>query len=548
MKRLNQVWNGKNTETGGHAKVPEPAIISLESSQTRKNIESWLVVKLAERLEVKTDDIDIHKDFIDYGLNSIEAVNLSGELENFINRRMPPTLLWDYPNISALAKYLIEENTPELIKKNEEIFDSIKAKSNGHFSPEEKEEKPENEEINQEYYRLELFPKYRQLQIQLEGIRELGIDNPFFIPQERINNNTTSIAGRELLNFATYNYLGMCGDAAVSLAAKNAIDLYGTSVSASRLLSGEKPLHRELEIEIADFIGVEDSIVFVGGHATNVTTISHLFGQNDLILHDALSHNSIFHGCLLSGATVIAFPHNDWESLDRILSDRRHRYQKVLIAIEGVYSTDGDIPNLPQFIEVKKRHKAFLLVDEAHSMGTAGKTGRGISEYFGIDPMEVELWMGTLSKSFASCGGYIGGSGALVEYLKYTAPGFVYSVGISPPDAASALAALRVLKAEPERVAELQERSRLFLQLAGDRGLNTGPSKDSPVIPLIVGESMKSVRLSHNLFQRGINVPFMFYPSVPQNAARLRFFITCNHTEEQINLAVDTVAEELSKL
>jgi len=548
MKRLNKVWNGNNPETGGHAKVPEVSIVSLESSQTRKNIESWLVVKLAERLEVKTDDIDIHKDFIDYGLNSIEAVNLSGELENFINRRMPPTLLWDYPNISALAKYLIEENTPEIFKKHREILDSTKAKSNGHFPPEKKEEKPETEAIKPEYYRLELFPKYRQLQQQLGAIKELGIDNPFFLPQERINNNTTSIDGRELLNFATYNYLGMCGDAAVSLAAKDAIDLYGTSVSASRLLSGEKPLHRELETEIADFIGVEDSIVFVGGHATNVTTISHLFGQNDLILHDALSHNSIFHGCLLSGATVIAFPHNDWESLDRILSDRRHRYQKVLIAIEGVYSTDGDIPNLPQFIEVKKRHKAFLLVDEAHSIGTVGKTGRGIGEYFGIDPMEVELWMGTLSKSFASCGGYIAGSGALVEYLKYTAPGFVYSVGISPPDVASALASFRVLRAQPERVAELQERSQLFLQLAGDRGLNTGPSKDSPVIPIIVGESMKSVRLSHNLFQRGINVPFMFYPSVPQNAARLRFFITCSHTKEQINFAVETVAEELNEL
>ncbi len=545
MKRLNKVWNGNNPETGGDAKVPEPAIVSLESSQTRKNIESWLVVKLAERLEVKTDDIDIHKDFIDYGLNSIEAVNLSGELENFIDRRMPPTLLWDYPNISALAKYLIAENPPEIFKANEKNSDSMKTKTNGHFSAEEKEE---TEEIKPEYYRLELFPKYRQLQRQLGAIKELGIDNPFFIPQERINNNTTSVNGRELLNFATYNYLGMCGDAAVSLAAKNAIDLYGTSVSASRLLSGEKPLHRELETEIADFIGVEDSIVFVGGHATNVTTISHLFGQNDLILHDALSHNSIFHGCLLSGATVIAFPHNDWESLDRILSDRRHRYQKVLIAIEGVYSTDGDIPSLPQFIEVKKRHKAFLLVDEAHSMGTVGKTGRGISEYFGIDPMEVELWMGTLSKSFASCGGYIAGSRALVEYLKYTAPGFVYSVGISPPDAASTLASFKVLRTEPERVAGLQERSRLFLQLAGDRGLDTGPSKDSPVIPIIVGESMKSVRLSHNLFQRGINVPFMFYPSVPQNAARLRFFITYNHTEAQINFAVETVAEELSKL
>ncbi|NEP40300.1 MAG: aminotransferase class I/II-fold pyridoxal phosphate-dependent enzyme, partial [Okeania sp. SIO2H7] len=154
----------------------------------------------------------------------------------------------------------------------------------------------------------------------------------------------------------------------------------------------------------------------------------------------------------------------------------------------------------------------------------------------------------SLSKSFASCGGYIAGCRALVEGLKYAAPGFVYSVGISPPDGASALAALRVLKAEPERVARLRERSRLFLQLAGDRHLNTGLSKDSPVVPIIVGESMKSVQLSHNLFERGINVPFMFYPSVPQNAARLRFFITCNHTEEQIKFAVDTVAEELNKL
>ncbi len=556
MKRLNEVWNGKNTQPLPNTQVSETGITNLESSQTRKTIESWLVLNLAQRLELQTDDIDIHKDFIDYGLNSIEAVNLSGELENFIGRRLPPTLLWDYPNVLALAKYLVAENPAEIFKvaqsmsiyENGRNSDSIRAKNNGHSTVENREEKSEKNEIIPEYYRFDQFPKYRQLQKQLGEIRELGIHNPFFLTQEKINDNTTLIAGRELLNFATYNYLGMCGDPAVSRAAKEAIDLYGTSVSASRLLSGEKPLHQELEREIADFIGVEDSIVYVGGHATNVSTISHLFGQNDLILHDALSHNSIFHGCLLSGATVIAFPHNDWESLDRILSDRRHRYQKVLIAVEGVYSTDGDIPNLPEFIEVKKRHQAFLMVDEAHSIGTLGTSGRGIAEYFGIDPMDVDLWMGTLSKSFASCGGYIAGCGALVEYLKYTAPGFVYSVGISPPDAASALASIRVLRTEPERVAQLQERSRLFLQLAGDRGLNTGLSEGSPVIPIIVGESMKSVQLSHNLFQRGINVPFMFYPSVPQNAARLRFFITCNHTEAQINLAVDTLAEELNKL
>lgn len=399
-----------------------------------------------------------------------------------------------------------------------------------------------------EYYQFECYPEYRQLQQQLEQIRSLGCGNPFFIPQERVNTDTTRVGDRELINYATYNYLGLCGDPAVSRAACEAIDRYGTSVSASRLISGEKPLHRELERAIADWIGAEDSIVYVGGHATNVTTIAHLFGRHDLILHDAFAHNSIFQGCLLSGASTMAFPHNDVAALDRILRERRHRYQRVLIAIEGVYSTDGDIPDLPAFIDVKQRHKAFLMVDEAHSIGVLGRCGRGIGEHFGVAPADVDLWMGTLSKSLASCGGYIAGCRAVVEYLKYTAPGFVYSVGISPPNAAAVLAALRVLEAEPERIERLHDRSRLFLTLARERGLDTGLSQNSPVIPILVGDSLKSVCLSQNLFKRGINVPFMIYPSVPQNAARLRFFVTCTHTDDQIRQTVDALAEEVAKL
>lgn len=542
MKLLNQLTNEKDSQ---HLSLvnndPDPALQVPQLSASIETIKSWLISQLAERLELNTNEIDIERDFIDYGLNSIEVVNLSGELENLLGRRLPPTLLLDYPTIEALAEYLVEDTTqdtgPNIHKKLED--EAEVPTSNPTI---------ETEEIPLEYYNFDLYPEYLQLQKQMAEINATGIGNPFFIPQERINNNTTVIGGRELVNYATYNYLGMCGDPLVSNAAKEAIDRYGTSVSASRLLSGEKPLHQELEREIADFIGVEDSIVYVGGHATNVTTISHLFGQNDLILHDSLSHNSIFQGCLLSGATIIAFPHNDWQALDRLLSDRRHRYKRILIAIEGVYSTDGDIPDLPKFIEIKQRYKAFLMVDEAHSIGTIGKHGRGISEYFGADPNDIDLWMGTLSKSFASCGGYIAGSKALVEYLKYTSPGFVYSVGISPPDAASVLAAIRLLKAEPERVTQLQERSRLFLECARELGLNTGMSKDSPVIPIIVGESIKSVLLSQSLFQRGINVPFMFYPSVPHNAARLRFFITCNHTEEQIRFTIDALAEELRKM
>ncbi len=403
-------------------------------------------------------------------------------------------------------------------------------------------------EIPPEYYRFDLYPEYLKLKQQQQDIVALGDKNPFFTPQEGLTSHTTVVNGQELINYATYNYLGMSGDPVVSQAAKNAIDHYGTSVSASRLLSGEKPLHRELEAALAQLIGTEDCIVYVGGHATNVTTVGHLFGQNDLILHDALSHNSLLQGCLLSGATAIAFPHNDWDAAERILRDRRHRYRRVLIVIEGVYSTDGDIPNLPEFITIKQRHKAFLMVDEAHSIGVLGTHGRGIGEYFGVNPHDVDLWMGTLSKSFASCGGYIAGCQAVVEYLKYTAPGFVYSVGISPPNAASVLAAIQVLQAEPSRVAQLHQRSALFLELAKQRGLNTGTSQGSPVIPIIVGDSLKSVQLSRNLSQRGINVPFMIHPSVPQNGARLRFFVTCQHTQEQIRYTVETLAEEVAKL
>jgi 8-amino-7-oxononanoate synthase len=527
MTLLNEICDGKTEENSAFGaslvSLPEP-----DSSQDALSIQAWLVAKLAEVLHTAAEEIDLDRDFADYGLDSVEAVNLSGELENFLGRRLSPTLLWDYPTIATLADYLHRNSSKNVSPPNLVPELSI--------------------DIPEEYYRPELFPEYQKLQRQIQDVEALGNGNPFFIAHERAVSNTTVVGGRTLINFATYNYIGMCGDPQVSLAAREAIELYGTSACASRLISGEKPLHRELEQEIADFIGTEASIIYVGGHATNVSTIGHLMGKDDLILYDALSHNSIMQGCFMSGASLVAFPHNDWQELERILLDRRHRYQKVLIAIEGVYSTDGDIPDLPKFIEIKQRHKALLMVDEAHSMGVLGKNGRGIAEYYDIDAKKVDLWMGTLSKSFASCGGYIAGSQALVEYLKYTSPGFVFSVGMSPPNTAAALAAIRVLKAEPERVAKVRSRAEFFLKLARAKGLNTGMSKDSPVIPIIVGDSLKSIQLSQHLFARGINVPFMIYPSVPQNGARLRFFITCDHTEEQISTTIEILAQELTKL
>jgi myxalamid-type polyketide synthase MxaB len=488
--------------------------------------------------------IEPQQNFGDLGMDSLMAVELKNSLQATLGMQIPLTSAFDYPTVELLTDYLLQE-----LSGTEVIVHS----DNGHSSlaesaipVEEIASATPTREILPEFSQFRLMPQYLNLKKDLERVEQLG--NPFFEVYDGIARDTIRIGDRELINYSSYNYLGMSGDPIISQAAIDAIARYGTSVSASRVLSGERQLHRELEKEIANFLGTEDCIAYIGGHATNVTTIGHLFGQNDLIVGDALSHNSIREGCKLSGATILEFPHNDWQSLDRILSEHRHQYEKVLIAIEGIYSTDGDISCLPEFVKLKKRHQVFILVDEAHSIGVLGASGRGISEFFGVDPADVDLWMGTLSKSFASCGGYIAGCREVIEYLKYTAPGFVFSVGMSPPNAAASLAALKLLKNEPQRVERLRDRAKLFLELAQLQGLNTGTSKDSPIIPIIVGEPYKAVQLSQALGKRGINVQPMVYPSVPYNASRLRFFISCTHTEEQIRLTVDAIASEIAKL
>ncbi len=378
-------------------------------------------------------------------------------------------------------------------------------------------------------------------------IREAGavlnIDNPYFRPHDGLAGAETRIGARDLLNFASYNYLGLNGHPTVVAAAKAAIDRYGTSVSASRIVSGERPVHRELEAALAEIYRAEECLVLVSGHATNVTVIGHLVGPRDAVVHDALAHNSIVQGAKLSGARRLSFPHNDLDALDRLLAGLRGRAQRLLVVTEGHYSMDGDIPDLPRLIAIVRRHGAYLMVDEAHALGVLGTNGGGIAEHFGIDPREVDIWMGTLSKTLSACGGYIAGSRDIVEYLRCTAPGFLYSVGLAPPLAAAALAALGMMRAEPERVARLRVNAQAFLKAATAAGLDTGTSLGAALIPIIVGSSIGATRAVDLLFQRGVNVQPILYPAVAERAARLRFFVSAMHTPEQIERAVrETVA------
>ena len=477
--------------------------------------------------------ISLDSNIVEMGMDSLERLEISHSLEETFGGRFPENVLSEMETCREVALAVQNCIGTEVKQARQEVAASASTKKH---------------QVAPEDYLFAEMPEYKRLLENEAMLFKTGIPNPFFSVHESVTNDRTVIEGRELISWSSYNYLGMSGDPVVAAAAKAAIDLYGTSVSASRLVSGEKPIHRQLEQGIADFIGCEDSIVFVGGHSTNETTIGHLFAPGDLIVHDALAHNSIMQGAILSGACRRAFDHNNWQHLDEILTELRGDYRRVLVVVEGVYSMDGDYPDLPRLVEFKKRHKIFLMVDEAHSIGTMGPHGRGISEHFDVDPRDVDLWMGTLSKSFGTCGGYIAGSNEVIQYLKYTAPGFVYSVGLSPPNCAAALASLRVLEEEPERVARVQANSESFLRQAKQHKLDTGLSNKTPVIPVILGNSLNSLTLSRRLYHQGINVQPILYPAVEEKATRLRFFITSMHSEEQIRTTVDTVAEELFKI
>ncbi|MEM8819680.1 MAG: aminotransferase class I/II-fold pyridoxal phosphate-dependent enzyme [Pseudomonadota bacterium] len=395
------------------------------------------------------------------------------------------------------------------------------------------------------------FDELQELQtirLQQQVLRRFGLTSPFFRRVDGQPGPTTVVEGRAATRFTSYDYLGLNEHPAMRAAAVNAIHRHGVSPGASRLVGGEREEQRALEERLAHLYDAEDAIVMVSGHATNVTVLGTLLGSNDLILIDALGHNSTFEGARLSGAARRTFPHNDLDRLDALLSAERHRHRRALIAVEGLYSMDGDCPDLNRLVEIKERHDAWLMVDEAHALGVLGATGRGLHEAAGIDPSAVDIWMGTLSKTLAATGGYIAGSRALIDLLRHTAPGFVFSVGLAPVLAAAATTALDAMLEEPERVARLAVNGAHLQRAAVAAGLDTGTSLGLAVVPVILGNSLKAVALSAQLAEAGIEVAPIVHPAVPERSARLRFFVTSEHEPAQIDRAIALTAERASGL
>lgn len=341
---------------------------------------------------------------------------------------------------------------------------------------------------------------------------------------------TITVDGQALINFASNDYLGLAGDERLIQAAVVATQTYGTGSTGSRLLTGHRPLHRDLELAIAALKQTDDAIVFSSGYLANIGTIASLVGQRDLILGDQYNHSSLKKGAILSGATVIDYRHGDLEDLTQLLQQHRTQYRRCLITTDTVFSMDGDLCPLPGLLALAAQHQAMVLVDEAHGTGVLGDRGAGVVEHLGCTGQPL-IQMGTLSKALGSLGGYVAGSAPLIDFLRNRAPSWIYTTGLTPADTAAALAALKIVQQEPERRSRLW-RNRARLQDMLTQHFPVLPS-DSPILCVQLDSPQAALQLAQRYQAQGMFVPAIRPPTVP--TSRLRFSVMATHTPEQLS-------------
>ncbi len=379
---------------------------------------------------------------------------------------------------------------------------------------------------------MDLFEKTRTFTRAKEAM-ELGL-YPFFQPLSDSEGTTALFRGKEVVMIGSNNYLGLTTHPKVRQAAIEAIERYGTSCTGSRFLNGTLELHLELDRRLAAFVGKEAALVFPTGYQTNVGTISALVQKGDFVIIDKDDHASIVDGCFMSRGEMRRFNHNDPDSLDRVLS-RLPQDAGKLVVVDGVYSMGGDIAPLPQLVEIAKRYGARIMVDDAHSLGVLAD-GRGTAAHFGLTD-EVDLIMGTFSKSFASIGGFIAGSAEVMHYVQHHARSLMFSASLPAPNAATVLAALTIIETEPEHVRRLWENANYMRAGLHRLGYDTGPSQ-TPIIPLMIRDEYRTVLAWHALIENGVYTNPVVPPGVPPNSSLLRTSYMATHTTEHLDRAL----------
>jgi len=388
---------------------------------------------------------------------------------------------------------------------------------------------------------MDIFEKCAKF-VEADEVKEQGL-YPYFRPIASAEDTEVIIEGKKVLMFGSNNYLGLTVHPKVKEAAQKAIEKYGTGTCGSRFLNGTLEIHLELERKLAEFMGKERALVFSTGYQTNLGTISALATKEDVVITDKWDHASIIDGTRLSFGEIRRFKHNDMKDLERVLKSIPEEKGK-LIVVDGLFSMEGDIADLPGIVELAKKYNARVMVDDAHAIGVLGKNGRGTAEHYGLED-EVDLVMGTFSKSFASLGGFIAGKEYVINYIQHFARSLIFSASMPPANVAAVSAALDIIKNEPERRQKLWDNTKRMLEGLRNMGYDTGLS-ETPVIPVIIGDDMKTFMFWRALLDNGVYVNPVISPAVPPGRQLLRISMMATHTDEQIDRALE-VFEKLGK-
>lgn len=371
---------------------------------------------------------------------------------------------------------------------------------------------------------------------------QLMRDHDFYFynqPVEEIRGGARVLVnGRDMSMYASYSYLGLVGHPRINEAAKRAVDKFGTGTHGVRTLAGSLTIHRELEETIADFKHAEDAITYTSGYATNLTTISTLMGRGDYVLSDKLNHASIVDGCMMSGAEFRRFRHNDMDDLEKRLQQIPDGVTKLVVA-DSVFSMDGDIIDLPRMVALCRKYGAYLMMDEAHSVGVLGKTGRGIEEHFDMIG-SIDIKMGTLSKTIPSVGGYVAGKKELIEYLRHGSRAYIFSAALPPAQAAAANEAFKVILDEPWRMEKLWKNTRQFIDGLKGMGFDTMLT-ETAIVPVLCGTDERAFALTQACQRSDVFVLPVVSPAVPEGLSRLRSTVTAAHETDEIQYAMDVI-------
>jgi 8-amino-7-oxononanoate synthase len=360
---------------------------------------------------------------------------------------------------------------------------------------------------------------------------------PYFIPIEGSEGTVVTIAGRKRIMLGSNNYLGLTHDPRVLARAEEVTRHYGTGCTGSRLLNGTLDLHEKLENDLAALVGKEAALVFSTGFFANLGAISTLVGRGDYVIIDKLDHASIVDGCRLAMGETLRFRHNDIEDLERVLVKASHKPCGKLVVVDGIFSMEGDLSNLPEIVPMAKRYGARMMVDEAHSVGVMGPTGAGAAEHFGLTK-DVDVIMGTFSKAFASIGGFVAGDAKVVSFIKHNARSFIFSAALPPYAVATVQACVDILKAEPQLRERLWHNAEFMKNGIQALGFNTGPC-ESPVIPVIVGPVERTFIFWKELLEEGVFTNPVIPPAVPENSCLIRTSVMASHTEELLTRALE---------